>query len=64
VRLRNGVVIETLGTGSKIRGRRNRQDRPSLIIVDDPQNEDHVTSAIRRERSWQWFKMRRTSSRT
>jgi predicted phage terminase large subunit-like protein len=55
MRLRNGVVIEALGTGSKIRGRRNRQDRPSLIIVDDPENEDHVTSAVMRERSWQWF---------
>ena len=55
MRLRNGVVIEALGTGSKIRGRRNRQDRPSLIVVDDPENEDHVTSAVMRERSWQWF---------
>jgi hypothetical protein len=55
IRLRNGVVIEALGTGSKIRGRRNRQERPSLIIVDDPQNEDHVTSAVKREQSWQWF---------
>jgi predicted phage terminase large subunit-like protein len=53
--LRNGTVIEALGTGSKIRGRRNRQERPSLIIVDDPQNEEHITSAVMRERSWQWF---------
>jgi len=49
------VVIEALGTGSKIRGRRNRQDRPSLILVDDPENEEHMTSAVKRERSWQWF---------
>ena len=53
--LRNAVMLEALGTGSKIRGRRNRQERPSLIVVDDPQNEDHVTSAVKRERSWQWF---------
>jgi predicted phage terminase large subunit-like protein len=55
LRLRNGVVIEALGTGSRIRGRRNRAERPSLIIVDDPQNEDHITSAALREKSWRWF---------
>src|SRR5262249_5910920 len=55
IRLVNGVVIEALGTGAKIRGRRNRAERPSLIIVDDPQNDQHVTSAIQRERSWSWF---------
>jgi predicted phage terminase large subunit-like protein len=55
LRLANGVVIEALGTGAKIRGRRNRADRPSLIIVDDPENDNHVTSALQRERSWSWF---------
>jgi predicted phage terminase large subunit-like protein len=55
IRLTNGVVIEALGTGAKIRGRRNRSERPTLIIVDDPQNDQHVTSAIQRERSWNWF---------
>jgi predicted phage terminase large subunit-like protein len=55
IRLVNGVVIEALGTGAKIRGRRNRADRPSLIIVDDPENDQHVTSVIQRDRSWSWF---------
>ena len=55
IRLANGVVIEALGTGSKIRGRRNRAERPSLIVVDDPENDNHVTSAMQRERSWSWF---------
>jgi hypothetical protein len=55
LRLRNGVVLEALGSGSKMRGRRNRQHRPTLIIVDDPENEDHTTSPLRRERSWRWF---------
>jgi predicted phage terminase large subunit-like protein len=56
IRLRNGVVIEGLGTGSKIRrGRRNRNERPSLIVVDDPENDEHVTSPMQRERSWSWF---------
>jgi predicted phage terminase large subunit-like protein len=55
LRLANGVVIEALGTGAKIRGRRNRAERPSLIIVDDPENDSHVTSASQRERTWSWF---------
>jgi predicted phage terminase large subunit-like protein len=55
VELANGVVIEALGTGSKIRGRRNRAERPSLIIVDDPENDEHITSALQREKSWTWF---------
>jgi predicted phage terminase large subunit-like protein len=55
LRLANGVVIEALGAGAKIRGRRNRAERPSLIIVDDPENDSHVTSAVQRERTWSWF---------
>jgi hypothetical protein len=53
--LRNGVAIETLGTGSKVRGRRHRQHRPTLLVVDDPQNVEHVVSPLMRERSWDWF---------
>ncbi len=55
IRLRNGVMIEALGTGAKIRGRKSRQYRPSLIIVDDPQNKDHIVSVLQRERSWEWL---------
>lgn len=51
---RNGLCIEALGTGQKVRGRRWRQDRPSLVIMDDPQNRDHIVSPLKRERSWQW----------
>lgn len=54
LRLRNGAVIEALGTGSKIRGRRNRSARPSLMIFDDVQSNEDVTSAVMRERAWRW----------
>src|SRR5262249_27308939 len=50
LRRRNGVMTEAAGTGSKPRGRRNRQDRPSLIVVDDPQNTEHVISPVQRDR--------------
>ncbi len=53
--LRNGVKVDALGTGKKIRGRSNRQHRPSLIIVDDPQGPEHVVSEVKRTRSWDWL---------
>jgi len=55
IRLKNGVVIEAYGTGAKIRGRQSGASRPSLIILDDPQNKEHVVSALMRERTWQWL---------
>ena len=47
--LRNGVTIEALGTGQRIRGRRRRQHRPTLIVCDDLQNDGHIRSAVQRE---------------
>lgn len=55
LQLANGVVIEALGTGMKLRGRRHLHHRPSLIGVDDPQNKDHIISQLQRERSWEWL---------
>jgi hypothetical protein len=53
--LRNGVMIEAFGTGQRIRGRRRRQHRPSLIICDDLQNDSHIGSAQQRDHSRTWF---------
>lgn len=55
LKLRNGVVIEALSTGMKLRGRRNRRHRVSLAVVDDPQNTKHILSPLQRERSWEWL---------
>ena len=55
LRCANGCALKALGTGAKVRGRRERQDRPSLIVVDDPQNKDHVLSPLQRQRSWEWL---------
>ena len=49
--LRNGVTIEAFGTGQRIRGRRRRQHRPTLIVCDDLQNDGHIRSALQREHS-------------
>jgi predicted phage terminase large subunit-like protein len=53
--LRNGVSIEAFGTGQRIRGRRRRADRPTLILCDDLQNDGHTQSALMREHSRTWF---------
>jgi hypothetical protein len=55
IRLRNGVVFEAYGSGGRIRGRKAGASRPSLVVLDDPQNKDHVVSAVLRERTWQWL---------
>jgi len=55
IRLRNGVAIEAYGTGQRIRGRRHREHRPTLIVCDDLQNDSHMVSAWARRRSRDWF---------
>ena len=51
----NGVVIESFGTGQRIRGRRRRANRPTLIVCDDLQNDSHIASAAQRESTRRWF---------
>jgi predicted phage terminase large subunit-like protein len=53
--LRNGVWIESFGTGQRIRGRRRRFHRPTLIVCDDLQNDSHIQSALARDHSRSWF---------
>lgn len=53
--LSNGVRIEAIGTGQRVRGRRHREHRPSLIVCDDLQNESHGTSSAARRRTERWF---------
>lgn len=56
IKLRNGVEILALGSGGKIRGRSSSKNRrPSLIILDDPQNKDHIFSSLKRGRSWEFL---------
>lgn len=54
---RRECEIAALGTGGKIRGRKSAANRrPSLVLVDDPQNKDHIQSALRRSRSLEWLR--------
>ena len=51
----NQIKVIALGARMKIRGRKFRQFRPDLIIVDDSENLEGVQSAARREAHRQWF---------
>jgi hypothetical protein len=52
---RNGVKVTALGADKKIRGRKHNQHRPSLIILDDIENEGEVRSAEQRAHKLEWF---------
>lgn len=55
IELANRVVIESYGTLQRIRGRRRRSERPTLIICDDLQNDQHIASPDLRSASTRWF---------
>lgn len=51
---RNGVKVQALGTRKKIRGIKFHEQRPTLIIADDLDDDDTPFSALKRERNWSW----------
>lgn len=53
--LLDGKLIEALGAGCRVRGRRWKQDRPNLIVLDDPQGHLDLISESAREARWDWF---------
>lgn len=52
---RNGVKVTALGAEKKIRGRKHHQHRPTLIILDDVENETEVRSPEQRLNKMEWF---------
>ena len=55
VQLTNGVMIRCLGAGQGVRGTKHRQDRPSLIVVDDLETQDACIEPEQREKLRDWF---------
>jgi len=53
--LSNGVKIEAIGSGKKIRGRRHNQWRPDLISCDDLENDENVNTPEQRKKLRNWF---------
>jgi hypothetical protein len=52
---RNGVRIQALGAGKRIRGRKHRQWRPDLFILDDLEDDEHVRNLEQRDKLHNWL---------
>lgn len=52
---KNGIRIRAIGAGGRIRGLRQREARPSLVIVDDPEGDLSGYSEALREKVRNWF---------
>lgn len=50
-----GIKIEAIGSGKKIRGRKHRNWRPDLIILDDVENDENVRTKEQRSKLESWF---------
>ena len=53
--LANGCRIDAVGSGQKLRGRRNYARRPDLIVCDDIENDEAVRTAEQRQKTADWF---------
>jgi len=47
--------VTALGADQKVRGRKNANSRPTLIIADDLENDELVRSPDQREKRQEWF---------
>lgn len=59
---RSGVIMtstdikaEAIGSGKKVRGRRHRNWRPDLIVLDDIENDENVNTPEQRRKLKSWF---------
>lgn len=55
ITLHNGVMVRVLGAGQGLRGLKHRENRPSLIVVDDLENQEQCESADQRRKLRDWF---------
>lgn len=55
IKAANGVKIDAIGSGKKIRGRKNRSWRPDLIVLDDIENDENVATPEQRRKLKSWF---------
>lgn len=52
---KTNIKIEAIGSGKKIRGRKHRNWRPDLIILDDMENDENVRTPEQRKKLKDWF---------
>ena len=49
------ILIEAYGKGASIRGLNNKDVRPSILILDDPQDSSDLQSEVIPDQDWDWF---------
>ncbi|WP_348980996.1 phage terminase large subunit [Dehalobacter sp. TeCB1] len=49
------IKIEAIGSGKKVRGRKHKNWRPDLIILDDIENDENVRTPEQRKKLENWF---------
>lgn len=52
---KTGIKLEAIGSGKKIRGRRHRNWRPDLLVLDDIENDENVNTPEQRKKLKSWF---------
>lgn len=52
---KTNIKTEAIGSGKKIRGRKHRNWRPDLIILDDVENDENVRTPEQRKKLKDWF---------
>lgn len=50
-----GIRFTSAGAGQSLRGIKERHQRPTLIIVDDLENDENVRTPDQRAKLWDWF---------
>ena len=49
------IKVESLGSGKKIRGRRHKNWRPDLLVLDDIENDENVQTPEQRRKLKNWY---------
>lgn len=52
---RTGVRIKAVGSGSKVRGLLSQGRRPTMIVIDDLENDQHVETVQQRAKLLRWL---------
>lgn len=55
IKTTTGVKVDAVGSGKKLRGRKNRSWRPDLIVLDDIENDENVNTQEQRRKLQNWF---------
>lgn len=51
----NGIRVDAIGRGGKMRGRRHGPQRPTCFTGDDLDNDENVVTKEQRDKAWNWI---------